>query len=62
MEFIEKLFYEKGMHPDAIDLASECEKLMEHMQLSLASGSEAICMYPSYIPRPERILCTKSDV
>ncbi len=55
MDAIDKLFYDKGMHPDAIDLERECQKLMEHMQLSLGPGSEAICMYPSYIPMPERM-------
>ncbi|MBR6812616.1 MAG: hypothetical protein IKM51_04510, partial [Oscillospiraceae bacterium] len=55
MDLIDKLFYEKGMHPDAIDLERESEKLIEQMHLSLGEGSEAICMYPSYIPLPERM-------
>jgi len=52
-EPIESFMLESGIHPGAIDLENETQRLLSEMRLSLESASGALHMYPSRIALPE---------
>jgi len=52
-EPIESFMLESGIHPGAIDLENETQRLLSEMRLSLGSASGALHMYPSRIALPE---------